>query len=69
MARGERPRDFLRFEPPQAMLWVKKIFGAKSCQKKPKNFRIHIIHENRSFFDGRPESGVGIAPRSKEKKP
>ena len=41
---------------------------AKNCQKKPKNFHIHITHEKWSFFDGRPESGVRIAFRPIGKK-
>ena len=53
MARGERPRDSERFEPQQAILWVRFAFFAEKWPKivkKSQKIFIYILHMKSGRF-------------------
>ena len=63
IAGGERPRESERFEPQQAILWVKKIFGAKKCQmrkffEKKNFFKFHQRSKKVEKMIAEPTRGV-----------
>ena len=53
MARGERPCESERFEPQQAILWVKFAFFAENGQKlskKAKKFPVMVLYMKSGCF-------------------